>query len=464
MTTLYKFQEEDVERLVSLGGRGLVASCPGTGKSLVALVTAHNLDAFPMVVVCPASIKYSWQQQVLEHLGMRAEVLETTRPPKRSMGKPKIVIVNYDILGQRRGEHAGTGWIPYLKKLNPRLVVIDETHMLGNPQSRRTRWVRSLCHSIPHVLALSGTPLTNRPAELWPTLNILHPDRFPSFWSFAQRFCGIKRTRWGYDTRGSSNLDELHKLLLPLLVRRRKVDVLKDLPLKRRIVTPLALPLVDRKEYDRAKNNFLGWIKERDPGRLPKAEQAEKLVQLGRLKQLVGELKLPLVIDWLDDFLEQTDEKVILFAVHRKVIAPLREHYSKGCVVVDGSVSNKDRQLAVEAFLHKKRVRVFIGNIKAAGVGWSAPGVRTVVFAELPWTPGDVEQCIDRTHGIGRGVKGEFSEAVFLIAHDTVEDHLAKIIQAKMGVLTQTLDGIKGSNALSIHDELVRALQGDRKR
>lgn len=456
-TTPFPFQDEDANRIGALGGRALVANDPGLGKSFTALLYAQRAKLRPIIVVCPASVKWIWQSEARKHLGLRSQVLEGIHPKQNGhMDPPPLTIINYDILGKSR---RGKGWVRTIRRMRPQLIIIDECHYLGSRTAKRTRWVRQLCQGVPHVVALSGTPLVNRPAELWPTLNILYPLKFPSWFSFGHRFCKPKKEFWGWTFKGATNVELLHSKLKKIMIRRRKIDVLKDLPAKIRSVLPL--PLSRPKEYAAASKDFIGWLSTQTTSKrkLRKAAKAEAVVKLGYLKRLSAKLKLPSVIEWVDNFLSETDEKLILFAVHKKVIKRLRNRWGDACVVVDGSVTGRDRQLAVKKFLTHRNVRIFIGNIRAAGVGWSAKGVSNVAFAELDWTPGLHSQAEDRVSGIERGQRGISANIMYFVAKDTIEEHLVKIIQAKSKTIAKVLDGKGRAADLDIFDRLCEQLR-----
>lgn len=445
-----------------MNGRAIIGSEMGLGKSLLALLTAeHFRDARPVVIVCPASIKWMWEEQARQHMGLRVEVLEGTRPPREGLKRRRdFVVVNYDILGQTRGSHTGPGWLKYLKALNPQMVILDEIQAIKNRTTLQGRSVKELCRGVPHVLGLSGTPLVNRPAELWHPLHVIRPKLFPSFHQFAHRYTKPRRTPWGWDFSGASNLDELHGILTDpktgCLVRRRKANVLDQLPPKRRTVIPL--DLMGRREYQRAVTDFLGWLAEHSPAKARRAARAQTIVQLGELKRLAARLKLPAVFTWVDGWLMESDEKLVIFAIHRSILKSLHERYRGISVRVDGSVTGIKRQQAIDKFILNKRTRLFLGNIKAAGTGWSAKGVSEVAFVEIPWSPGDVLQAEDRAHGIGRGVEGRHTSIHFLVAKNTIEEKLLKIVQTKQGVLDSVLDGKTDGNTLDVFDLLEKAL------
>lgn len=450
----YRYQLEDVRAVHRMGGRALVAWEMGLGKTGMSLMYLNRHPGQrPAVVVCPASLKLNWAREAERFFGMRTTVLGGTRPGLGLATPAPVVVVNYDVLAPTRH---GEGWLGWLKELKPQVVVIDECHYLGDPRTKRTKAVRELCRGVPHVLALSGTPLVNRPAELFPTLNILRPDLFPSFFPFAIRYAGARKSPWGWEFKGATNVGELNRVLTRhLMVRRRKEDVLKDLPAKRRSVIPVELS--DRKEYDLAHEEFLTWIAMRKPDRMTAALLAERLVRLGYLKRLAGQLKLPAVLAWVDDFLSGSGEKLVLFAIHKPVIAEVRRRYEKVCVVVDGGTPNARRQEAVDAFQRSDKVRLFVGNVRAAGVGLTLTAASTMAFAEMGWTPGEHTQAEDRIHRIGQTGS---ALCHYFVAADTIETDLVEIIQSKQRVISSVLDGDERAAELNVLDLLVKKMTG----
>lgn len=414
----------------------------------------------PVVVICPAGIKEQWRREVVKHIGMRAEILSGMKPPKARRQLTKlssfIYIINYDILGDSR-KKTGT-WLRWLKKLKPSLVVGDEIHYIQNPKAKRTKAVKELCRGVKRVVFMTGTPITNRVSEIFPCINILRPDKFPSFYSFAFRYCQPRRTPWGWKYDGAARLPELRrKLRRTCMIRRLKKQVLSQLPPKTRTVVPL--PIADRKQYNEAVHNFIKWLKKRSRKKAARAASNERLVQMGYLKRLAGELKLMAVIEWIENYFLETKEKLVLFAVHKSIIGKLKEYFGKIAVVVDGSVTGWKRQAAVDKFNTDDSCRLFIGNIKAAGVGWSCYSTSTVAFAEISWTPDT--QAEDRIHGVGRGKKDKRAQIYYLVAQGTIEEVLCKMQQRKQQIQDQALDEDGMGAGFDVFDQLEKLiLQG----
>lgn len=440
----FPFQKQCVYATERFGGRALLALDCGLGKTMIALhYLRRNPDALPALVVCPASAKFVWEEEARKHVGWDASVLEGRRPSGNGNGK--LTILNYDILEPR---------LASLKMKGFRTVVLDESHMVKSFRAKRTKAARALCRGVPYVLALSGTPLVNRPAELWQTLNILRPDIFPHFWKFGHRYCDPKRNPFsqGWDFKGATNVGELHeKLLKHLMIRRRKCEVLPELPNKMEQVVPCELS--DPRQYKQAEDDFLAWLAEHHTGRLAGAIKAEAMIKVGYLLRLAAELKLAAVADWVNDFLEGADEKLVLFATHRKMIDGLREQCQTKSVVVHGGVTGISRKKAVHQFQHDPETRLFLGNTIAAGTAITLTAASTAAFAELVWVPGNLKQAADRIHRISQE---RTAWIYYLLARGTIENKLCRALRRKQKMIDAVLDGDGTDTGFDVFDELMK--------
>lgn len=445
----------DLEDFLEEGGGGLLADDMGLGKTLQTLWLLRRStvgDMFPALVICPASVKYTWEHEAAEHVNLRSQVLEGRTPPAGTLGldmMPKLLIINPDILAN---------WLPYLLRIGLKTIVMDECQYFTNLKTKRTKATIKLARAVPYRLALSGTPLTNRPSELWPTLHMIRPDEFPSFFSYAQSYCKPRRRPWGWVYDGAENLDQLHAVLkATCMVRRMKTDVLKDLPSKMRRVVPMEIERAA--EYQYAAGDFLNWLRENHGGhRANKAARAVAVTRIGYLLRLAAKLKARRVVQWVNNFLEEfPDEKIVLFAVHKKMIEVLQRRVRGKHVTVDGSVTGRNRKLAVDEFRRNKECRVFIGNIRAAGTG--VDGLQdvcnTTAFAEIWWRPGDIIQAEDRIWRIGQGNVAWIN---YLIAGGTIEEDLCRIIQTKQSIIRSTLDGAPFEGDMNVFDQLIKVL------
>jgi hypothetical protein len=437
----------------------LIADEMGLGKTIQGIGISNDDPKVQRVLIeCPASLKLNWAREWVKWdiKGLTVGVVVTQKLKAKAMARLEkwaqgrvqisvgqlpetdVVIVNYDILDRYLPEVHAHGWD---------LILVDEAHKLKNPKAKRTKamlgervwdkeqkvWnVISLPVAATRRAFLTGTPIVNRPAELWPFCLALDPDGLGKYKSkYEKRYCGAGFDANGYYTKaGATNLDELQTTLREkFMVRRLKVDVLKDLPAKRRQVIVLEsdgledLLAKEATEYDK-----LG----------PLEEGGEGFTELAAARKAVGLAKVPFAIEHLKAVLENTD-KVVVMAHHYEVVDALKAALVEyGVVGVDGRVTDiTKRDAAVQEFQNNPNIRVFVGTIQAAGVGLTLTAASTVVFAELDWVPGNMTQAEDRCHRIGQ------LDAVLvqhLVFDGSVDANLVEKIITKQAVIDAALD------------------------
>lgn len=451
--TPFPYQLEIIERIQVLGGRVLLSLDQGTGKTLTSAWWSEKyLKRGPIIVVCPASVKWQWHQELLTHCGIRGVVLgrrdpETYGPVSTSR---HLYLINYDIL---------EGWLPFLQSLQPRLLILDECQLIKNRAGRRRRYCKQLAKGVKHILALSGTPLTSRPAELWSILNLLRPDLYSSFPTFGERFCNPKKTSTGeIDYSGASHLDELNQELLQhVMIRKRKAEVLKDLPPLTRCVVPLEL--TNYHLYQQALNETRSWLRAQD-WQKPKGEQiSARLNRFNYLKLVVGRLKLDAILQWVEDRLLGGDGKLLFFAVHKKIVRGVYQKFASQAVFIDGSVPDRQRQERVTQLTTNPLCRLLSGNIQAAGVGLNCQAADTIACGEFPWNPSDLSQMEARAHRQGQTKP---VQVYYLVAKDTIEMKVLEILQRKQLILDQVLDGQPLEDSVDVYDLMTKEiLKGD---
>jgi SWI/SNF-related matrix-associated actin-dependent regulator 1 of chromatin subfamily A len=451
MIKLFKYQKKGVAKLHRLKGRMLIADEMGLGKTIQALQFCHEMPAKrPVLVICPAIVKWNWEREARLHYGMTAHVLETRTPLKVQPAiKADLYIINYDILGP---------WMKWIHKLGIKVIVIDECQALQNRQTIRTKLAIKLCRPVKYIIPLSGTPIESRPAEIWPVLHILDPVSFPDFKSFAFRYCAPRRRWWGWEFKGATNKAELYDILKTgYMIRRRKSDVAQQLPAHTRQVIPFALSRAGQREYEHAFKDFIAWAKAQgmQKGKIKKLQRAEAITKIGYLKRLAARLKLPLVIEWIRHLLDSTDEKFIIFGIHRALLKDLAAEFTGQCVSINGSVTGIKRQKTIDEFNCQKRIRLLFGNLDAAGKGWNGVVASITVHIELAWIPSKHTQGDARVWRIGQKRK---TRAFYLIAKDTIEEKLCLINQSKQEVVSSILDGGTQSDDLDIYSLLMKEL------
>jgi SWI/SNF-related matrix-associated actin-dependent regulator 1 of chromatin subfamily A len=429
---LFPFQEKGVAFIEARKGKALIADEMGLGKTAQALAwLGLHPEKRPVIIVVPASLKLNWEREA--HMWLpnpKVQIISGTKTGGLAI-RGEIIIINYDILD---------AWLGKLQACKARVLILDECHYIKSNKARRTKVIKALAKGIPHIICLSGTPIVNRPIEMYNALKLVGPTVIPPFWTFVQRYCGAKHNGFGWNFNGASNTEELHKKLTnSIMIRRRKADVLQDLPPKIRSVVPMEMIPKFQKEYNKAEADFIGWVrKSMGPEAAHRASNAEALAKIEALKQIAIRGKLDQAIAWIKNFLE-VDGKLVVFVIHRATVNALMQEFRGIAVKIDGSVPQTERQQAVDAFQENKEIRLFVGNIKAAGLGITLTAASSVVFLELGWSPGEHDQAEDRIHRIGQ--KAQSIQAHYLLAAGTIEERIARIIDGKRRVLDQILDG-----------------------
>lgn len=437
-------------RIENFNGTVLNASEMGLGKTIETLWSfQRNPQWLPALIVAPAHLKMNWQYEAHQYTNLQAVICNGMTPPRNNQfnfaSHVPLTIINYDILHN---------WLPYLRNRGFRSAVFDECQALQNPGSIRSSAAARVCRWVQHVMMLSGTPLSNRPSELFHILNLLWPGEFPAWAEYASRYCKPRWTPWGWDFRGSDNLPELHARLIRLgMIRRKKVDVLKDLPPKNRRIVPCEL--YNPKEYEEASTNFLDWLRRNMVHRVRSASRAQKLTQIGYLLRLAARLKFRKPVEWANQFLEETDEKVVLMAIHGKAIDVLRRRIAHNSVVVDGSLTDLAVHEAKNRFQNDPNVRCFIGS-RRAWSGLTLTAASNVGVCEFFWRPGDHAQLEARVDRIGQKSP---SWIHYFCAVGTIEEKLCRILQEKQGVLSAVLDGESGDDDLNLYSMLIDELE-----
>lgn len=440
------YQEKAVRKIEHFKGRALLAYEMRMGKTFIALEwLKRNPKIRPVVIVCPEIGKFHWEEKAKRFYGMRSVVLDGTKPNnKKFIHNNELYILNWEILQY---------WVNFLKREGVVAPILDEVHYIKERNTQCYKATKKLSKGLPYLLALGGTPLKSRPIELFNVLNLLRPDKWPSFMKYAFRYCKPVRKPWGWEFKGASHLDELHRNMNTwCLIRMLRSEAMNESAKDRRIV-PIQISNED--EYYEAEHSFIKWLSKQSLARANKAKKAERLVQMGYLKRLSARLKMENTLKWIDRWLEKKKGKIAVGAIHKDIIKQLHERYKGQCVVVDGSVRGKKRHVAVKTFQREKWCRVFIGQTRAAGTVIELSKARASIAVEFDWTPGDLTQWEDR---IFDPYDKNPLRVYYLVAKDTIEHHLCDILQAKQDIVSETLDGSKKKNRLSIFDELQRKL------
>ena len=425
---LYPFQAAGVETLVerfARDGRGavLLADDPGLGKTPQAAVAARRLGARRLLVICPASLRLNWVRELRKWAGVEAfPYLTGSEPPPRGAS----VVTSYNLAGG-------------VSKFDFDFVVVDESHNIKNPEAKRSQLILGedgFVEEAP-MLLLTGTPLPNgRPNELYYILSRAAPDVIDglSYWAFINRYCNFVDNEIGGPViTGAKNTEELYLRLRGsgFMVRRRKAEVLSDLPPKRFKMVAF-YPTGELKKVLEKEKPFSA------------AEILRHGIPVGsglpEIRREMGVAKIPSAVDYVAGMLEGGVEKVAVFAHHREVVAGLVKGLKGfGVVYIDGAVSATRRQEAVDRFQTRPEIRVFVGN-EAAEEGITLTAAQDVVSVEPEWVPGKEIQRVDRLHRIGQ--TGPVL-AHILVVEGSLDAHIIGKALDKQKDIERIMEGMK---------------------
>jgi len=445
--------------------RAILADEMGIGKTIQAIKAVEFCGG--TLVVCPASIKTNWEREILANdPGADIETLNGRNGLPNAIA-PDWVIINYDIMNYRKDEleqRISDGEI--------KSIILDEAHYIKG-KSKRAMATLALTDKVERVYCLTGTPLLNRPIELWHLLvAINHPLTIENGarTSFSKKYCGgflkvIPPTKWRkkpiifWNESGATNLNELRKNLVGYMLRRKKEQVL-DLPEKIIDIMRVELTLEQRKRYATAWDEYIEYLRENPPENttLRSVLAARQLVEIQKLKQVCSQAKVNRIVNDAINAIDQ-GEKIIIFSQYKKTISMIQEEIRKKkieTVELTGSTKSEDRQTAVDRFQNDENVKVFIANIKAGGVGITLTKASIVIFADMDWTPEVHSQAEDRAHRIGQA--GTVN-VYYYVAEDTIEMDIIELLAKKKKMVAEVIDGTKNRvSSKSILPEFIQRM------
>jgi len=423
----------------------LIADEQGLGKTIEAIGIANYFTFSKILVITIASMKYTWAEEIEKWSTSfpSIHVVEGTKPdiPHHAT----TLVVNYDIVRHASVQEAIERFAPF------DLAIVDEAHYMKNPEAQRTKAIigkGGLATLAGRHVLLTGTPMQSKPIELYPLLaayarDLIRP--YTDYWSFAKRYNGAYRDRWGWQLGAPTNREELNSRLREgFMLRRLKKDVMKNLPDKRYQIVPLQIgksgkiskevaELLDNAELTDAA------MRKIDLGLKFDAHEKD-MAALGEMvneRRDIAEQKLPTCLKHIKDTLSNTD-KVIIFAHHKSIVGDLAAELAQyNPAVISGSVALKKRKAEVDRFQTDPSCRVFIGNMDAAGTGITLTAASTVICVEWSWVPGIIEQAVDRAHRRGQT---EMVVAQFLVVKDTIEEYMMRRVIDKLKHVKQIVE------------------------
>jgi len=450
---LMPFQKEGIQYGVSRQGRVLIADDMGLGKTIQALgLASYYRQAWPVLVICPSTMRYSWEASVSRWLpSVSKQDINVISSGKDFIGQSLFTIISFDLVNKKSED---------LRKKNFQFVIVDESHMIKDSKSARSKAAEPFMKNAKYLVLLSGTPALSRPIELFSQLQALDTRLFRWVSDFGNRYCDGKIKKIGAmeipDYNGSSNMQELSLLLNErCMIRRLKTDVLEQLPSKQR-----CLVVLDPAGVDTSSKVMKDKRKENEKDQLKGMERRAFILEWFND---TATAKLKAVQDYIKDLVTTKEQKFLVFAHHQVILKGIIESLQKlkvGFIVIDGSVPSSERKTRVDSFQTHDKIKVAVLSITAANAGITLTAAQLVVFAELFWNPGILTQAEDRAHRIGQ------TDSVivqYLVAKDTADDVLWPMIQQKLDVLNKaglSKDNFEESEAKIMEDSRQKKIDG----
>jgi SWI/SNF-related matrix-associated actin-dependent regulator 1 of chromatin subfamily A len=442
--TLYKHQEEGIKFLLSRNGC-ILADDMGLGKSIQSIIAALESGAKKILVVCPSSTKINWEREINVFCD------DTTIIDGKKWSEAKFTIINFDILknfhtlvdNKKLKEKGEIDINRELADGNFDLCIIDEAHYLKNNDSIRGKIMVELSvkYNINKVWLLTGTPVANRPMDFFNLLKIIKSPIAQNWKHYAVRYCegkqffrtlknGLKKQIWLTD--GASNLEELSSKTKNIILRRLKTEVL-DMPDK--VVTPMYQEL-DKKGWKEYNDLWQEYIEARILAGKRTNEEQKDLVELILLRKFIAAQAIPYTIELAENAIEM-GRKVIIFTSFTEELEILGHHFGKEAVKHNGPMTTLQKQKSVDAFQENKKVKVFIGNIKSAGVGITLTEGTVVIFNSFDWVTGNNEQAEDRAFRIGQ--KNDVN-VYYQLFENTISTKMWNMLKNKKDIINTILN------------------------
>lgn len=385
-------QKESIEKLLK-NNRFILADDMGLGKTTSVVISSLETEVKKILIICPASLKINWMREFQLYTDREIFICDG----KKYSMESDIVIMNYDIV-KNFYDSKSPETSPIIQS-NFDLIVIDEAHYISNTTAIRTKLINSFAKKSKRLWLLSGTPMTSRPINYFNLLNLIDSPVAQNWMAYVIRYCEGYQFRVGgnkkvWNTNGASNLEELRDRTSRQVLRRLKTEVL-DLPEK--IINPVYLRLKS-KEYEDLMGDYYNWYESRDESTRSLTVQFTKIM---KVRQVIANEKIESTIELAENILEQ-GKKVIIFTNFTEVLQRIHSHFGKKSVYLDGSCSKTSRQHSIDEFQTNDKIKIFVGNLKAAGAGITLTASEVVIMNDLSFVPSDHAQAEDRAYRYGQ--------------------------------------------------------------
>ena len=418
-------QKEAIQKLVE-NKKFILADDMGLGKTTSTIIAALETGAKKVLIICPATLKINWKREIENYSDKSVYIAEG----KNFDGNNDFVIINYDII--KNFHETKKNGNSQIADANFDLVVVDEAHYIKNGQAQRTKLINDLVKKVDRLWLLSGTPMTSRPMDYFNLLSLVDSPVSKNWMAYAIRYCAGYQFNAGgrkiCNVTGASNHEELRDRTSGTILRRLKEDVL-DLPDK--IITPVYLRLKS-KNYEEVMGEYYDWY-DKNPNE--SKSLTVQFTKLTKVRQIIADEKISQTIELAENIIEQ-GKKVIIFCNFTDSLNKISEHFGKTAVKLDGSMSKPSRQHSVDEFQDNDKVRVFVSNLKAGGVGITLTAAEAVIFNDISFVPSDMAQAEDRAYRYGQKNNVLIYYPLF---DNTIEAIIYDMVNAKKQVISTVM-------------------------
>ncbi|MHA1869064.1 MAG: DEAD/DEAH box helicase [Candidatus Heimdallarchaeaceae archaeon] len=432
---LFPYQK-DMVKFALERERVIVGDEMGLGKTVESIAFCSYLK-LKTIIICPKTLITHWAEHVEKFANSSPFILTTDiklsqEEIHKKLEDSRFTIMNYDILKK---------FSQILKYIDFDCVILDEAHYIKNYKAKRTKIIIQTFDKCKYKLLLTGTPIKNRPADLFQLLNFIDKRSFPSFFRYAMEFCDPKQIQIGFKTvwdfSGASNLDKLGKILRNYMIRRKKEEVQKFLPEKQRIFQPLDWYNEKlKKEYEKAEIDFLGWLAKIDIEKMTRAQRAKVLTKISYLKQITTKDKIYYLQDLLTEYM-RNGEKYVIFSQYKSAIRELYEKFKDCSSILTGDIKDKDRNREIKKFNEDDNIKFLFSTTQVGGLGISLTSASTVIFLDMLWTPADHDQAESRVHRFGQTKNVQI---YYLYIKRTIDEKILSLVRWKEDITKQTID------------------------
>jgi SNF2 family DNA or RNA helicase len=414
----------------------------GLGKTIQALgYLKFHPECFPVLFIVKSGVKFQFFKEMIRWLGPEyvGQVIQTSND--FIIPGLKTYFMSYDIVVPKerviRGKKVQQGMpLEKIIAIGAKTIVMDECQQIKNPDSTRTQMIRRIVKEAQHVIPLSGTPWKNRGSEFFTVLNMLAPSKFWSYQNFLDRW--VDTYMQGNTTKlgGIRRPKEFKEYIKDIAIRRERAEVMKELPIISRVKHYTEIDSTSQKAYDDEVSEFVKFYNEKVIGGEEDsfATQGPLIARLARMRHITGLSKIPATEELVDDFVEETDRKIVVFVHHQDVGQILYGNLSKkynGTIPVlqlTGGMSPEARFNTQNEFNQAPRA-IMVASTLAAGEGLNLQTCADCIMHERQWNPANEEQAEGRFIRIGQTY--EHVTATYTTAAGTVDEHLDGIVERK---------------------------------